>query len=59
MVWEGGGMGVWEGFPKIEDGGSKIALGTETLAASGLNIIAAKSLNDAAVSAVAAAGDQT
>ena len=31
MVWEYGSVGVWEGFPKIEDGGSKIALCTAEL----------------------------
>ena len=39
--------------------GNDAKLGRETLAASGLNIIAAKGLNDAAVSAVAAVGEQT
>ena len=39
--------------------GNNAKLGRETLAASGLNIIAAKSLNDAAISAVAAVGEQT
>ena len=39
--------------------GNNAKLGTETLAASGLNIIAAKSLNDAAERAVAAVGAQT
>ncbi len=38
--------------------GNNAKLGTETLAASGLNIIAATSLNDAAERAVAAVGDQ-
>ncbi len=38
--------------------GNNAKLGTETLAASGLNIIAAKSLNDAAECAVAAVGAQ-
>ncbi len=38
--------------------GNNAKLGTETLAASGLNIIAAKSLNDAAERAVAAVGAQ-
>ncbi len=39
--------------------GNNAKLGTATLAASGLNIIAAKSLNDAAERAVAAVGAQT
>ena len=38
--------------------GNNAVLGRETLAASGLNIIAAESLTDAAVKAVTAAGGQ-